>query len=229
MSGPGCYTRAAALVLTAGLLWAGCDVTELCAEGHAREVVSGQDHTVSDTGDPATEGMTDIIDIRPPVAYGMDRRLFFLALAVAAVLAGFLVLWFWRKKRRTTGQAPVLPPVPEDVVALDALRDLESNPGMADREYYFRLTGILREYLDRRYGTDTLEKTTEELVPAVGRIPVDPNLRTSLLNLLREADPVKYASAPAGTRRRKEDLTFALAFVRSTRRLLEEGKQHVPV
>lgn len=224
VDGSGGWLILLALVL---VVWTGTDVR--ASEQRLSTASDGASTSAPESeGGPVAE-MTDIIDIRPPVPYGMDPRLLFLALAISMILAVIAVLYFWRRRKREPEKAAVLPRVPEDEEALDSLRDLESCEGIPDREYYFRLTGILRHYLDRRYGTDTLEKTTEELVPVLRRIESEPDLQMSLLNLLRSADPVKYASAPAGPVRRREDMAFALGFVRATRRGLEEEKPHVPV
>jgi len=188
-----------------------------------------QDSAVSSPGTTQAGEMTDIIEIRPPVGYGIDPRLLFLGLAFVVVLAAIAALYLWGKKRKTTAHKPILPPVPEDEAALDALRNLENGALIPDREFYFRLTGIIREYLDRRYDTDTLEKTTEELVPIFRQIAAENELKTYLLNLLRGADPVKYATVPAGPARRREDMQFALNFVRATRRGPEQEKPNVPV
>lgn len=200
--------------------------------GHARagEGFTGKDaesngETAPGAAPAEEEVMKDIIDIRPPVSYGWDRRWLYLLLCVAAVLALIGVLSL-RKRRKSGGTFPgFLPPEPEDLVAMNRLRELSSEEALPDREFYFRLSAIAREYIDGRYGLDTMENTTEELLPVIRRLEADRERLDGLAELFRFSDPVKFASAPAGADRRKADLEVVRNFVYATRRAEGGGEQ----
>ncbi len=173
---------------------------------------------------PASEELTDIIDIKPPVSYGWNSRwIIFLLLALAAILAAIAVLLIWKKRRSSKTGEPSIPAEPEDVTALAALSELAAADNIQDRVFYFSLSSIIRAYLDGRFGLDTMEKTTEELLPVIKKLQVEAGLKSALAELLRSADPVKFASVQAGRARRSQDLEFVEGFIKTTRRVVKDG------
>lgn len=166
--------------------------------------------------------MKDIRDIRPPLSYGWDPRwrIAGVALILAAAAVGLLYYLRRRPKRgpRVAAEAPTAPP---HEVALGGLADLGRRLDDPDKTFYFELSTLLRGYLDGRYGLDTLEKTTDELLPAVRGLPEPAELRACLAELFRYSDPVKYADLAAGEERKRADLETATRFVRTTSRPLE--------
>jgi len=173
---------------------------------------------------PASEELTDIIDIKPPVSYGWNSRwIIFLLLALAAILVAIAVLILWKKRRRSKTGEPSIPAEPEDVTALSALSELAAVDNIQDRVFYFSLSSIIRGYLDGRFGLDTMEKTTEELLPVINNLQIEAGRRSALADLLRSADPVKFASVQAGQVRREKDLEFVESFIKATRRVAEPG------
>jgi hypothetical protein len=137
--------------------------------------------------------------------------------AVGAAAAALLAFWIWRRLRRTDALAAAPPPEPADARALAALAALRQQAGLPDKAIYFELSSILRDYIDQRFRLDTLEMTTEELLPVIRDLPTRAELRSALADLFRFADPVKYADTAAGESRRISDLGFADDFVRATR------------
>jgi len=162
----------------------------------------------------ALEQMSDIRDIRPPVPYGWDPR-WGVGAAVAALLAaGAGLLWWLRRRRQPAApRAAAVPPVPLEHVARGELAALAQEAGLPDKEFYFRLCTAVRRYLDGRYGVDTLERTTEELVPVLRGLPLDEGTRGALVTLFRRADPVRYADAAAPGEERRADLAAARALM----------------
>ena len=172
------------------------------------------DFPLSEEQAAALEQMSDIHEIRPPVAYGLDPR-WTVGAAVAGLLAVVVgVLWWLRRRatRRERAEMPV-PVVPPEVLARESLAALAREAGLADKEFYFRLCATVREYLDRRFQLDTLEMTTEELSPVVRRLPLGEEIRGELLGLFRAADPIRYADATAGVERRRTHLSAAESVV----------------
>lgn len=169
-----------------------------------------------------TDSMTDILDIKPPVVFGWDPKWLYLLAAVGVVLAAILILWLWRKRRGKAENAPVplAPPLPEDVTALSLLDELGAAYGIDDREYYFRLSEILRGYIDARFSLDTMEKTTEELHLIVWGMEAETRWKSGLMEMFRFSDPVKFADSRAGAERRAQDAAFARSFIETTRRVV---------
>ena len=112
------------------------------------------------------------------------------------------------------------PPVPADVWALRALSAL-ADAGWLERygykEYYYRLTEIVRAYVERQFGLAAPEMTTEEflneLSRARGSVPYD---ASKLRGFLEACDIVKYAAFAPTSEDADGALATARSFVRST-------------
>ncbi|WP_028319894.1 hypothetical protein [Desulfatiglans anilini] len=109
------------------------------------------------------------------------------ALALAALGAG--LVWWLRKRRYRDIAADVLPPphvrALADLQALAASGLYESG---AVKAFYFRLSEVVRRYVEDIRGFPAAEMTTEE----IARQPLS-TLERDLLPLLRQADLAKFA------------------------------------
>lgn len=125
---------------------------------------------------------------RAPWAYWLPA-----AIGAAVVLAA---LAWWARRRRRRG--PVEPPrrSPEEI-AEEALRLLlaENLPARGlFKEFYLRLTGIVRQYIEDTTGLKAPEQTTEEFLRDMRAREVFPPARSlRLAEFLEAADMVKYA------------------------------------
>ncbi len=112
-------------------------------------------------------------------------------LAAAAVVGGYL----WYRKRRREATAPS-PPLPHET-ALAALRALlaEDLPSKGVfKPFYRRLSGLLRRYIEDRFGLRAPEQTTEEFLEAMRDSYAIERVHKALLQeFLRHADMVKFA------------------------------------
>ena len=139
------------------------------------------------------------------------------------ILCGVLVLvalttWAAYLIRRRLSRPP--PPILPEVWALRALADLELwdwfDPERV-REYYYRLTEIVRRYIELKFGLAAPEMTTEEFLGALARdrqaVPYD----AERLRLFLEAcDFVKYAALSPQRTDAENVLVTARAFVNAT-------------
>ncbi|MEE4359749.1 MAG: hypothetical protein V2I97_24980 [Desulfococcaceae bacterium] len=160
--------------------------------------------------------MRDIHDIKPPVSAGPDPVIFCYILGgllLIALIAGIVYRFRHRKKRVSAKTAPSLPPHEAALLSLNELSDVENTEG---KYFYFRLSAIVRHYLEGRFGINAPEMTTEELMPCVDRLEIQGELRKSLKNVFRCADPVKFAGAHAIAKNMQEHLLFARKFVKET-------------
>lgn len=175
--------------------------------------------------DPSgVEAMTDIIDIRPLEDIGFDTRLIRYALYAVCiiliiVLAFYLMDRLLRKRKQKTGVREMV--IPPDQLALQRLAELESQDETGEKEFYFRLTAIVREYIKGRFSLDAPEMTTEELLPVISSLHVDRTLASGLKELLRSTDPVKFAGFSVSCEKMAGDMTFARHFVEATRNVPE--------
>jgi len=123
--------------------------------------------------------------------YGIYAVIVFVVVILIAVALYFLL----RKKKKGYYFKPEIV-LPAHVIALkelDQLKDSKIWQKGQTKEYYTRLTDILRGYIDRRYGIDAPEMTSDEIIEAVHRITDTISSTENLNQILRLADLVKFA------------------------------------
>ncbi len=134
-------------------------------------------------------------DIKGPVAVPRDYTLLVaIAAGVLLVLAALALLVRWVNRPRA---AAVLPPRPPHELALEALARLHGGrlvEAGRTEEYYVRLSAIVREYVEARFGLRAPEMTSEEFLQGAQRTAqLTPPQRALLGEFLGEADLVKFA------------------------------------
>ena len=126
------------------------------------------------------------------------------AIALAVLALGALIVWWVRKRRaRIVDVVPELR-LPPDTIALAELEKIAAL-GLVERgefkPYYTLVTDVVRRYLGARFGVETMDRTTHELLDDLSRRRHDVHGLEALLN---EADLVKFAKlkpeAPAALR-----------------------------
>jgi len=163
---------------------------------------------------------TEFGDIKGPVQlpWEWNRRWLWWVLppglAVAAIVA---VRWLRRRRRPQPAGEPAVPP---HIWALEQLQRLRGEQ-LIERnlvaEFYFRLTGIVRVYIERRFAVRAAEQTTEEfLIAAKDHLALGVRYGKLLADFLQASDLVKFARyQPRAT---EIDRAFGTAetFVRET-------------
>ncbi len=170
---------------------------------------------------PDTATAAGLKEVKPPVPVPIRWRWGRIAIALVT-LAGVLALLWWLKKRRRSEEVPVieLPTISPEEAALRALNELE-DAALAARgrrpEHYVRLSGILREYVEKRFRVPAVESTTSELRHAFMRTSRTPADTDTLLDLLDNADLVKFARYDPGVDTARSDLERARAWIERNR------------
>ncbi|WP_319406431.1 DUF4381 family protein [uncultured Desulfosarcina sp.] len=168
--------------------------------------------TTPDTPAP----MSDIHDIRPPVPVGLDAPWLIPALlALAGVLILAALWWWWRHRKKRTIET-IVPELPPEMIAMQALDGISDIRGQDGKSFYFHLSAILRQYVFGRFAVGAPEMTTEEFMPCIDRLPVDHELARQLKQLCRAMDPIKFGGVATVEKQMETDLFFARAFVRKT-------------
>lgn len=132
--------------------------------------------------DSVTANMKDpqMPALRPPVSVWIEdwTLVWILSTLAGLLLAGGLGALLYRTLRPEPPPPPGPPPPPAHEVALHKLKHLREEDLISQEEYeafYVRLSGILREYLGRRYNLSLadkagLELTTGELVASLREV-----------------------------------------------------------
>jgi hypothetical protein len=189
--------------------------------------VSTPEVTRTFTSDPAAieviatvaEDRAELHDIRPPEVVPVPNYLLaWILLGAAAAAALAFLAWRWWQRPRPAKSISA-PPQPLEVRARAALAALagESLPALGrNKEYYSRLSEIVRGYLGERYGVEALECTSSELLSALRALPAPGLPRDALAEFLSEADLVKFARAQRTPDDCARALDFAYALVERT-------------
>ncbi|GIK15804.1 MAG: hypothetical protein BroJett003_07680 [Planctomycetota bacterium] len=141
-------------------------------------------------------------------------------IAGAAVAGCMLVgMRLLMRRRARTRESPA--PVPPDVWALSALEALLAERLVERgrvREFYFRLSGIVREFTERRFGLHAPEMTTEEFLRAAvaGAVLGEEN-QAALGAFLASCDLVKFARFEPDAAAIEQSVETARAFVQAMR------------
>jgi len=166
--------------------------------------------------------------VRPDKTIEKVNFPFWYYLAAGFILLGIIILLFilaqWLKKKQKAASEIVVPP---HQLALNEINQLEKEDLPARelwKDYYSRLSGILREYLEARFGLNALEQTTWEVI----RDMRCRNLKADAMNLTGEvlslADLVKFAKYLPELKRSREDLEATKRLIEITRPLEIETK-----
>ncbi|MFL5351240.1 hypothetical protein [Archangium sp.] len=190
-------------------------------EGPKRFVAPGRTLEVGSTlPDDADAKGEDLHDIQPPteVAIRSWALVFWvLGLVAAALLAVAAVLLF--KKYRDRPRALVQPLQPLDVRTRRALDTLmsENLPAQGKvKDFYFRLSEVVRGYLGERYGFDALECTSSELMAQLRRLNPPGLPEDALMRFISESDLVKYARAESSPDMCSQSLSFGYELLAKT-------------
>jgi hypothetical protein len=139
---------------------------------------------------------TDIRDIKGPVEIPADRRRAYIVagVIVGAVLAAVLLALLLRKRRRRLEIEQVEMPWETALRELSALKSWDPLKEGRVEEYYVTISGIVRHYLEERFGLRAPEMTTDEFFELMSRDGTLVQAHKRLVNeFLAHCDLVKFA------------------------------------
>ncbi len=164
--------------------------------------------------------------------------LMYAGIGLLLLLLAWLAYRWWRERNgEEVAVVNTEPPLPADVVALQALEALRAKALWQNgkhKEYQSRLTDILRGYIEHRFDVPALEQPTSEIMPDVAMLGLPTDLVGELDRLLRIADMCKFARYVPSSAEHETGMECALRFVRDTRptaseasKVTEGGQAHV--
>jgi hypothetical protein len=170
----------------------------------------------------ANEPEPALKDAAPPVTV-MEENLWPAYIAgglCAAGLGALLTTLILRRIRARRGERPGPPPRAAHEVALERLDRLGAYGFLENadnRPFYFAVSEIIREYLGGRYGFDSLELTTDELVAEIRRHAGRELVLGEVEGWLSACDLVKFAKISPSVTEARGALENAILIVTTTR------------
>jgi hypothetical protein len=174
----------------------------------------------------ANEPEPAIKDAAPPVSV-VEENLWPAYLAGALIAAGLgalLTIAIVRRWRARRGERPGPPPRPAHEVALERLDRLGVYGFLENadnRPFYFAVSEVIREYLGARFGFDSLELTTDELVAQLRRYSGREIVVGEIQGWLSACDLVKFAKISPSAAEARGALESAIRIVSATRPVAE--------
>ena len=147
----------------------------------------------SEMGDQIPD-LAKLEPMEPPQPLDQSSSNWWWGLGGLMAVAAWVVYWRRRRKANQERQVPSLTPAQIAHAALTALL-AENLPAQGlFKEFYLRLTGIVRQYIEGTTGLRAPEQTTEEFLQAMREKEVFPYEKSiRLKEFLEAADMVKYA------------------------------------
>jgi hypothetical protein len=171
--------------------------------------------------DEATQAATKLTEIKtlPPKELAEPWTRWVIVSAVAASVATLAILLIARRMRRQS-QEPVIVLAAHEWFdrQLAALLGDDLIPKGLIQEFHYRISDILRGYIERRFHVHAREMTTEEFLAAAGRDNrFGAVAAADLNNFLTACDMVKYARHTPGPQQADALVRTAGEFVNRTR------------
>ena len=175
---------------------------------------------------PASVMAQELRDIKGPVELPVNN-MWLLALIVLIILAIGGLLWFC-VRNRLAKSASIKPSNPPWVIAAQQLQELADRDlitqGMI-KEYYFELSGILRQYIEARFHISAPEMTTEEFLVSLKSSPeLATHQKQSLKEFLISCDMVKFAKFKPNPDDVQKSFHLVVKFVEETKMISAEMK-----
>ncbi|MCO5204344.1 MAG: hypothetical protein M9928_04905 [Anaerolineae bacterium] len=168
------------------------------------------------------EGDTELRDIKPQATVPLVP-LWAWAIGGVILVVG-TAIWLFRRRRskRTVAQ---LPPYEEALAALNAIVAQDLPGSAAYKLYYTSVTDTVRRYIERRFGLPMLERTTDEVRHTLIGSEIQPSLQISLINMLADADLVKFAKVTPDNAGAQQLMINARLFIEATRPIVTDSAE----
>lgn len=141
---------------------------------------------------------------------------------LAAVAAGWVALWAWRRRQRRpieTGAKPAEDARPAHLVALAELERIQREAAWRlgdEKGFHAAISHVLRRYIEQAMGFPAIERTTTEIRQSLPSLAVSPADRMLLMEVLEQADLAKFAKQRSGPELHERMVRNAMRFVEHT-------------
>ena len=140
----------------------------------------------------------DILPIKEPVPVNLKRSFTRLLQFILLFFILLSIILLWKKRLKTSKIEDLQPFKTENSISIakKKLEDLKSSDlakKSHKKDFYIKLSFIIREYIENSFFIRTLEMTTDEFAQNRSIFPFDERLINNLIKILSMSDLVKYA------------------------------------
>lgn len=168
-------------------------------------------HDYADVVDPSRR----LVDYLPD--FLADYGVWILALLAVLAIGYFLARRYMRREVIAEKKAVVIPPYELAMQELEALKSDHLCEQGQEKEFYTRLTDILRRYLQGRFGINAMEMTTTQIRSILAQSEETRLTRRNMEQVLETADFVKFAKVRPLPDDNTRSFRSAQQFVEDTR------------
>lgn len=156
-----------------------------------------------------------------PFVWADWKMIFWLSVLLILWVAG--LVWLYIRYRdnkpiiRIIKRTPKLPP---HTAAMQEIEQIKAEKAWAkedSKDYYTRLTAILRTYIEQRYGFNAMEMTSGEIIERLLSEQTQESL-SELRSLFQTADLVKFAKYSTLINENDKNLVNAIEFINQTKK-----------
>lgn len=156
----------------------------------------------------------------------------FWALVLLLPLLVVADVWLLRRAKRNKPirkkvvVQPKQQPHSKAIDEINAIKQTEFVTKEEEKTYYVKLTDTLRRYIKERFGVDTEEKTSSEIIQAMEQVN-DETALAELREILSTADLVKFADLSTSLSEKDRNFMQALDYVNNTKAEAPEPEKPV--
>ena len=155
-----------------------------------------------------------------------EENLYSVLILFFCILLGLLIWHILKKKKRDSEKIELTPPSDPFEDAIKAITELQNQKQIEPKPFVFKLSEILRLYVERLFNFPALELTGEEFMREIVSHSFFKNrYENTLRDFVVQGDIIKYSRELVSERTTDQLLELALHFVKDTHaRLVEEKK-----
>lgn len=170
----------------------------------------------------AVDTTKEFKDIKPTLEepFTWDEYLPYIYTIGGILLLAVAAYFLWKRfKPRKTEELEYDPKIPPHVFAIEALKQLDNeklwHKGFV-KQYYIRLTEIIRTYMERRYKIMALEMITDDIIEELAKLKIDKTLLDKMKFSLETADLAKFAKFQPLPDENTRSMNTMIEFVNAT-------------
>ena len=147
-------------------------------------------------------------------------------LLLLTILLGIAIWYFLKNRKQKVEEKIETTPTDPYEDAIQAISALQKKKSLAPKPLVFRLSEILRVYVERLFHLPAMELTGEEFIREVaGHSFFKDRYEESLENFIRQGDRIKYSKQEVTEETTNQLLQLALNLVKDTKQKLDEEQQ----